>query len=505
MPRSFLAGLVDIELKTSSRVPLYQQLFAQLRAMILSGDLKPGSRLPATRQLVQWLDCSRSTVLLVFEMLAAEGYIETRRGSGTYVASTLPDEVIACPKSGAAIRLEPATPRLSSAVTRLIDAPIPESLLPHSRVIYPDVREFPHDLWTRLYRSIWREPGAELAGRSDPLGDMPLRKAIAGYLRDLRGVVCEPEQIAITSGASHAVSLLFQFLLDEGDSIWIEDPSPPWVKAKAGLCNAKAVFVPVDNEGLDVANGVQAAPAARLALVTPSHQAPLGAVLSPRRRAALLEWADRSDAWIVEDDYDSEFRYAGRPLPTLYSLDERSRVFYMATFSKVLLPGLRLGYIVLPPRFVEQFGRMRALLDRYTSMALQPVLASFIDEGHFASHIRRVRLVYEGRQDVLLTLAEKELEDLIHFRPSEAGLHSIGYLAPELRKSLDPAAVAGIARDAGIEMAAFSTYTHERVAPDAIIFGYAQYTEGELRYGLKRFADRLRSAIAASTKAAMVA
>lgn len=493
MPRTFPAALVNLELRPASRVPLYQQLFGKLRAMILSGELAGGTRLPATRQLVKTLGCSRSTVLLVFEMLAAEGYVESRQGSGTYISVTLPEEAITCAPAPVGDKAV-APPRLSRMAMALVGTPVPSSLLPHSRVIFPDIREFPFELWSRLYRTVLPQALPERDADWSVFGFRPLRRAIATYLRDVRGVLCTEEQIAITSGTSHALTLLFQLLLDPGDDVWIEDPSPPWVQAKAVVCGATPVFVPTDREGFDVAEARRRAPAARVALVTPSHQCPSGAVMSPRRRAALLEWAELADGWIVEDDYDSEFRYTGRPLPTLHALDTNSRVFYVASFSKVLLPQLRLGYVVLPPQFIDTFARLRALIDRYTSATLQPVLAQFIEDGHLASHLRRMRTLYEARQDALLDASAALLDGLLRFEPSEAGIHSVGAVASASSDRLDAATIASLSSAAGVAMSPMALYCHDRPAPAQLLFGYAQHRELEIKFGIERLARLIAAA-----------
>lgn len=492
VPRSFPSSLVTLELKTTSRIPIYQQLFAQLRSMILSGDLAARTRLPATRELARAIGCSRSTVLLAFETLAAEGYVESRQGSGTYVVDTLPDEVLGRGSWEPQQPLANAPARLSPMATRLNDLGIPGSLIPHSRVIFPDVREFPYEIWTRLFRAAWREPARDMLGPYEALGYLPLRREIARYLRDVRGLRCEAEQVAITSGTSHGLQLLCQLLFGPGDRVCVEDPAPPWVKAKIVACGAEPVFVPVDKEGFCTEVAKAAGNDVRGAIVTPSHQFPLGHVLSPRRRAALLDWAEANDGWIIEDDFDSEFRYAGRPLPPLYTLDRRSRVFYLATFSKMTLPGLRLGYIVLPPQFVPAFERLRALADRYTAVQLQPVLAKFMEEGHFASHVRRMRALYESRQEAFLALSQRFLSGLLRFDPKDGGIHSIGWLEEALAARMNAAEIASLTSDQDVQFSALSAYCEHGSLPEAVLIGYARHTEGELTHGLRRVSERLK-------------
>ncbi|WP_165799593.1 PLP-dependent aminotransferase family protein [Sphingomonas oleivorans] len=480
---------MNLELKPDSRVPIYQQLFGQLRGMILNGELASGTRLPATREIAKLIQCSRSTVLLAFEMLMNEGYVEARQGSGTYVVDTVPEDAIGCRSTSAAPDKMPAGVRLSTTASALLDLDIPKSLLPHSRVIFPDVREFPFGTWSALFRSAWKQPEADLLGPHDPMGYLPLRRVIADYLRDIRGLICDPEQIAITSGTSHGLNLLFQLLLSPGDQVVLEDPSAPWMVAKAIACGAQPLFIPVDGEGICLDANSEAASGARLAVVTPSHQFPLGYVLSQRRRTALLNWAQRNDAWIIEDDFDSEFRFAGRPLPPLYTADQSCRVFYMATFSKILIPNIRLGYIVLPPQFVESYSRLRAIVDRYTSLQLQPVVASFIEDGHYASHLRRMRALYEGRQNTLLALAERYLPELLRFEPQDGGMHSVGWLLDSLPHNISAARLADLANKAGIPLSPLSTYCHRFPRPEAVLFGYARYSQGEISYIMQKLAD----------------
>src|SRR4051794_27308303 len=459
-----VAAVPEILLDTSSAVPLHRQLYEGLRGTILAGRLSAGTRLPATRTLARELQISRNTVLNAFEQLLAEGYVEGLTGSGTYVSHVLPDDLLRVPSASVAQPTAPANRRLSHRGALLAATPVSvarDQGLPRAfRPGLPAFDTFPFDVWTRLVARRWKQPPPELLSYGDPAGYWPLRVAIAAYLHAARGVQCTADQVIVVAGSQQGLDLAARVLLDPGDHVWIEDPG--YVGARGALRSAGAQLVPVplDQEGLRVAAGIDKCPDARMAYVTPSHQFPLGVTMSLSRRLALLDWARRADAWLLEDDYDSEYRYTGRPLPALQGLDRDRRTIYLGTFSKVLFPSLRLGYLVVPADLVAAFVAARALADRHPPSIEQAALADFITEGHFARHIRRTRALYAERQAALLAAADRELAGLIELPPAEAGMHLVGWLPP----GANDAEASYCAARAGVDAPALSAYALEPVS-----------------------------------------
>ncbi|OLU27431.1 GntR family transcriptional regulator [Pseudomonas sp. PA15(2017)] len=375
---------------------LSRQLYQALRERMLDGRLPGGTRLPASRQLAGLLGVSRNTINRALDQLYAEGYVQARVGDGTYVA----DLAAAAPLPAAV----PPNEVSSSAVQRLQSFHLPPHLPgpPRAfRVGVPAFDLFPHETWARLAARFWRRPAPALLGYGDPAGDAQLRELIAAYLRSSRGLQCDPGQVVITCGAQQAISLCSQLLLEPGDRVALEDPGYRAAAHAFSVAGARLEGIGIDSEGLDVAALEQAGPC-RLAYVTPSHQYPTGVTLSLPRRLALLDWAERNDAWIIEDDYDGEYRYSGTPLAPLAALDRGQRVLYVGTFSKIVFPALRLGYLVLPPRLAEAFARRRGVDMRHSDIGTQAVMAEFIAAGHFQRHIRRMRNAARSRRDALL-------------------------------------------------------------------------------------------------------
>ncbi len=488
-------NLVAFDLDRDGGGPLYRQLYAGLRQMILDGRLASGSRLPANRVLAQDMSLSRNTVATALQQLLAEGYVETRRGDGTYVASELPD---AGPE-----RRRPERPGhdpaqhygLSRRGRTLAAIPRPSMHQAAAFAPGPDINAFPFDIWSRLLTRFWRRPGRDLAVSSDPGGYPPLKAAIAAYLGAMRGVRCEPGQIIVVSGAQQAISLASQVLLDHGDQAMVEEPGYGGIRGALTAAGLRIALTPVDDEGLDIAAGEARAPLARMVCVAPSHQYPLGVVMSLRRRLALIEWARRRQAWILEDDYDSEYRYAGRPLAALQGLDPTGRVIYVGSFSKVLFPSLRLGYLVVPPDLVDPFIAARRVLDEHTAMLAQPVLANFIDDGHFAAHVRRMRRLYAARQQALLDVAVKHLDGLLEVRADEAGMHLIAWAGAGLNGVMDDGRVARAAADAGIAAAALSTSYVGKPQRRGLMLGYAAHDETAIADAGQRLAAVMAASV----------
>lgn len=480
-------GPAALALDTSSSVSLYRQLYEQLRTAILEGRLRAGAKLPSTRSLAQELAVARNTVMGAYEQLLAEGYLEGETGSGTFVARALPDKILSAPVIERPQRAPRGVAQLSQrgrllAPNRLgarsADPPRP------FRPGVPALDQFPFALWSRLLTKHWRRRPAELLSYGDPAGYRPLREAIAEYVAVARAVDCDPEQIIIVSGAQQALDLATRLLLDPGEEAWIEEPGYHGARGALLAAGVKPVAVPVDASGLDVIAGERLSPRARLAYVTPSHQYPTGVTMTLARRLELLGWAERKRCWILEDDYDSEYRYASRPIASLQGLDKSGNVIYCGTFSKVLFPSLRLGYIIVPAQLVDAFSGAKAVIDRHSPTVEQAVLAEFIAEGHLARHIRRMRVLYAERQNVLLESLHRELAGAIEVRSHQAGMHVVGWLAKGLRDSV----VSRRARELGVEAPALTTYREKPGGRAGLVLGYAAYSEPQIRQAVRKLA-----------------
>jgi GntR family transcriptional regulator/MocR family aminotransferase len=480
---------VPIELDRSSSIPMHRQLYDHLRGAILSRQLVGGLRLPATRMLATELGVSRNTVVNAFDQLLAEGYMEGRVGAGTYVARVLPDEVlyVAAPQgeNNGASHAERTISQRGRLVSTVARRDIDSHKIPHAfRPGLPALDAFPSRIWSGLLLKHWRNPSPQLLGPGDPAGYRPLREAVASYLGAARGVRCHPDQVIITAGSQQALDLVARALLDPGDAAWIEEPG--YLGTRRALLGASIQLapVPVDSEGLDVTAGIECAPQAKLLCVSPSCQYPLGMTLSLARRLALLEWAAKAGAWVLEDDYNSEYRYANRPLAALQGVDTEGRVLYVGSFSKVLFPSLRLGYLVAPPNLVDAFVAMRSGTDVHPPTPEQVVLTDFIAEGHFARHIRRMRSLYAERQAILVEAAAQELKGLLEVRPADAGMHLIGWLPP----GTDDNGASARAQAHGVYAPALSSFYLNEPGPPGLLLGYTGVSEQEIREGVRRLA-----------------
>lgn len=476
--------------------PLYQQLYAHMRAAIFSGELKRGLKLPSSRALADELGVSRNTVQNAYRQLAAEGYLESVEGSGTFVTRVLPDLLLAAPgdkvpkdSSRAPVGSPEETQFSDHARLQLQATPMPEALPQPSptrprpfRADVPALDVFPYELWRRLaVRQARRLPRSAFLYQ-DSAGYLPLREAIAAHIAVSRQVHCLPDQVMIVPGSQGALDLASRMLINSGDSVWMEDPGYPGARGAIIGAGARVVPVHVDDEGLVVDIGVARSNEARLVYVTPSHQFPLGVTLSLSRRLALLDWAKRVNAYIIEDDYDSEFRFTGRPLAALQGLDDANRVIYVGTFSKVLFPSIRIGYMILPTPLIGPFLKVRRLVDIHSPMLEQAVLADFMIEGHFRRHLRRMRTLYAERRRVLLEAVSK-LPLEIH--SPEAGIHCVGWL-PD---GMDDVALANRALDHDLTLTPVSSFRIEPSPRKGLLLGYGGYTAQELKDG----ADRLRA------------
>lgn len=432
----------SLSIDRRSPTPLFRQVYAALSTAILDQQLPPGARLPATRSLAAELGLSRTAVVAAYEQLLVEGYTTGRVGAGTYVASDLPGKPrgrIAKP-ARAVQRGDHGIPRLTGQV----DVTLQNDARPFNlgRTLI-DARTM--DIWRRLSARSLRGLSRSHLGYGDPRGSSELRRALATYLASHRAVRCDPEQIIITSGTQHAIDLVTRVLLPPGSDAWVEDPGYPLTREALTAAGVALHPVPVDRHGLDVAAGIRMAPQARAAFVTPSHQFPTGVVLSMARRLELIDWARRADAWIVEDDYASEFRYGGHPLAALQGLDGNARTLYVGTLNKALFPGLRIGYLIVPEALLTRFVTARYLADRQPPGLQQDVLASFIADGHLASHIRRMRNLYREQRDRLVGALRRQAGDFLEVEQPDQGMHLVAYLHPGLSDSA--IAMAALERD----------------------------------------------------------
>ena len=480
------AGLL-LPLDAGSEVPLYRQLYRGVREAILGGGLTAGTPLPSTRALAGDLGVSRNTVVLAFDQLAAEGYLEGSPRSGTRVARALPARAVAR-RAGART---PVPSGISARGRAIASVPMPALARGGTeprpfRVGVPALDEFPRALWGRLTSRRWRRTPVLAYG--DVSGYAPLREAIAEYVRAGRGARCTPDQVIVVNGSQQGVDLAARVLLDPGDVVWMEDPGYNGARIALLAGSAELVPVPVDGEGLVVEQGRRLAPDARMAYVSPSHQFPLGVTMSAGRRLELLRWAARAGAWVIEDDYDSEFRYDARPLASLQGMDEQGRVIYVGTFSKTLFPALRLGYLVVPDPLVDAFRAARAAADRHSPVVDQAVLADFLAEGHFARHVRRMRRLYAERQDALIRAIRERLEGRVEAAPAAAGMHLVAWLP----QGEDDAAASASAGQCGVEAPPLSRYSVRPLERGGLLLGWAGYSPAAIRAGVEGLAAALR-------------
>lgn len=465
--------------------PLSRQLVQALRDAVARGDLKPGESLPSTRALAETLRVSRGTVVEAFEQLVAEGVFAAQHGAGTRVAALAPAPATRRRVRGS-VEL-PATAQRYAAIAREFTA-LPQ--VPFA-VSVPAGAAAPNEDWRKLGNRLRAGGSAAPAGYGEPQGALPLREAIADYLRRSRSVLCDAGQVVITTGTQQGLFLSCQVLLDPADAVWVENPAYRGITAilESVGPRERIVRVPVDDEGIDVEAGIALARDARAAFVTPSHQYPLGMPMSMARRKALLAWADARQAWIIEDDYDSELRYAGHPFPSLQGLAPE-RVIYLGTFSKILYPSLRLGYAVVPDALVDAFIGARVLMDRHPPTADQHVLAAFIAEGYLDRHIRRVRGVHAERRAFVIKTIEREIPAaLAWLQPSDQGMHLLLWLAP----GIDDREVVKRAGEAGVAVRAVSpTYAGDR-RPTGLVLGFGGFEDREIVEAARRLGKVIQS------------
>ncbi|HEV7502529.1 MAG TPA: PLP-dependent aminotransferase family protein [Vicinamibacteria bacterium] len=484
--RSTAPGILPaIAVDRAKGKPLYRQIYDGYREAIVERRLRGGQRLPSTRALAAELRISRISVLNAFDQLLAEGYFESRRGSGTFVASTFPDD-IALPRRVA------AHPTLVRPGPRVI-ARRPAALLPCTREPWlgglgafrlsePAVDHFPLAIWSRLVARHSRRAGRATLTYGSPFGPLPFREAVAAYLRAARAVRCEADQIMVVSGSQQALEITARVLLDPGQAVWVEEPGYEGARHALAMAGARLVPVPVDHDGLDVPAGIKKSPRARAAHVTPSHQYPLGVTMSAARRLQLLEWAQATGAWVIEDDYDSEYRYESQPIAALQGLDRDARVIYIGTFSKVLFPALRVGYLVIPTDLLGRFAAVRQAMD-ICPPALNPaVLGDFIAEGHFARHLRKTRALYADRRHALVEALGHELGGRLEVVGAAAGLHLTALLA---RRAGDRGLAERAARD-GLWVMPLSACYLGPPARQGLVLGYGGTSAAQMPAAVRR-------------------
>lgn len=483
-----LDHLITID-RRSSR-PLHRQIYDGFRAAILRGELRSAQQVPSTRLLAQELGISRIPAISAYEELLSEGYFESRVGAGTFVSRSLPETLTLCEPSAARAQSAPAkarpVSRRGTAVT-----PIDRSAWIVGKGAFalgqPAYDQFPVHIWSKLVGRHGRSLRTSSLHYGATLGRNDLRSSIATYLRSARAVHCEPEQILIVNGSQQAVQIAALALLDPGDRVWMEEPGYWLAQRSFKLAGARIVPVPVDDEGMNVAAGRRLSRTARLAFVTPSHQFPLGTTMSLPRRLQLLDWARTQGSWIVEDDYDSEYRYESKPIPSLQGLDGDARVIYVGTFSKVLFPALRTGYMVVPPDLLDRFIAVRQTIDVSQPDLNQAILAQFIDEGHFARHLRRMRSLYGERRAILEEGLRKHLPDELEILGAQCGMH----LSVRLPKGVRDVEIAKRAAERNLWVWPLSLAYLNTPAMQGLMLGFGGVATQDILRGVRALRDTI--------------
>jgi len=478
------------EFINDSDQPAYYQMYDSIRSAILEKRFNPGEKLPPTRSIAKFCKVSRSTVQNAFDLLMAEGYIYGQAGSGTFVCNNLPEKFLTVKPSTSSIAEDPIMPEFSDFAKRLDNSIFKNyryTRFKPFQVGIPSLKDFPYELWSKIALKSAKDLSHPRMGYSDPRGLLKLREMIALYLRQSRGVKCEAERIIIINGSQQAVVLAGKMFLNSDDEIIVEDPTYQGALEAFKTTGAKITYIPVDSDGIDVDKIRQSGTNAKLIYSTPSHQFPLGPTMSLKRRLELLQWAASNSALILEDDYDSEYRYTGNPLSALQGMADKSPVIYIGTFSKVLYPGLRLGYMVVPENLVEPFSVAKTIFDRNAPMLEQLILARFMEEGHFGRHLRRMRVIYEERQQVLIDEFNRHLADFGTMNSCHAGLHLIAHLHSDY-KDVD---LQQKAATVNVHAAALSNYCSGRDDLNGLLFGYSGFDQGEIESSMEALKSSL--------------
>ncbi|HSM56446.1 MAG TPA: PLP-dependent aminotransferase family protein [Candidatus Sulfomarinibacteraceae bacterium] len=487
---------LHLTLDEAESAPLYRQLYTQIRERILEGELAPGSKLPPTRTLARRLELARVTVIQAYDQLQAEGYVRSRRGAGTFVSDKLPLEALEHEDdaAGQGTALAGWGRRVLEIDGRRRQASEPGRF----DIDFGFGRSFPHifpyDVWRRLLARYLSTDDVMLSRYGSVSGFHPLREAIADYLARLRGVHCRPDEVVIVNGAQQALDILSRLLLETGDEVLVETPGYTDAFDIFRVYGTRLTALTVDEHGFPV-EAIPRESQAKLAFVTPTNQFPRGGAMPARRRLALLQWAREQQATIIEDDYDGALRYEEQPLAALQGLDEDGRVVYLGTFSKVLFPALRLGYVVLPPALLHPFIRAKSIVDRGAPTLTQAAVADFIREGHFERHLRRLRKEYGRRRAVLVRSLHDHLGDSVSFAREPAGLHVMLYLDP----AFDEGSVVQCAADQGVGVYRGAPYHLQQPAPPSILLGFSGLSVEEIEEGVRRLGRALNKCLPAAT------
>lgn len=466
--------------------PLYRQIYNTIRSSILEGHLQTGTRLPSSRTLASELGISRNTIVLAYEQLQAEGFVTGSIGNGTFISAQLRNS-----RSGKQHFSKPDTrPHVSRRGKAMLTAYTAETPAGNPLPFVPGIPAldaFPFRLWNRAINNAHKNITTADMNYSCTAGYMPLRQSLASYLAVARGVICKPGQIFIVNGVQHGLDLVCRLLADPGDTVWLEDPGHLGARSVFAANQVRLRPVPVDQQGLIITSAMRRSRNSRLAYVTPSHQSPTGVIMSLERRLELLDWACSRGSWIIEDDYDSEFRYRGQPLAALQGLMEDAPVLYLGTFSKVFAPGLRLAYLVVPEVLIKSFSRARRTVDTHSPLPMQVAMHAFINEGSFSTHIRRMKALYADRQSSFLQAADRHFGDTVCLSASDSGMHLVGYLPRGDDRKLSEAA-----RNAGYMVPALSDYYLDKPRNKALIFGYSSVPADVMDTSVRKLARVLK-------------
>jgi GntR family transcriptional regulator/MocR family aminotransferase len=497
MKRSGSTFIPPIPIDSRKKRSIYGQLYDWFRAAITEGRMRPGQRLPSTRSMSAELGISRISVFNAYEQLHSEGYLETFVGSGTCVARAIPDEALSpsiVHKRRPHQLTTPPAPRIvsvrASALLKVVSEPWLHSLGPF-RVSLPALDHFPINIWAKLLARHSRRQSRAMMAYGNALGYLPFREAIAEYLGTFRGVRCDASQILVTSGSQQALQICAQALLNPGDDLLIEEPGYPGARLAFASAGVQLIPVPVDDDGMIIEKISSRRRFGRVAYVTPSHQYPLGMTMSAARRMSLLKWATHSGSWIIEDDYDSEYRFGSRPIAALQGLDIHARVIYIGTLSKVLFPALRIGYVVVPEDLIPVFSAVRDAADIFSSMLYQAVLTDFIREGHFARHVRKMRMLYMDRRKTLVNAIRTHLGGSVEIIGDDAGMH----LVVLLPVGLDDVALSNKAAQNGISAIPLSSCYMKPPSRGGLILGYGGVSLRQIQDGIYKLATIVKSCL----------
>ncbi len=477
----------SFEINGESEIPVYRQIYDLIRNLILNGTIRSGQRLPSSRELAEKLKVSRTTILQSLDDLFSEGYIEGKTGSGTFVSSKIPESFINSISANRTTRNKKLVNKKSSRLNKYLDAEkLDYNKFQPFKPGVPDLNNFPFSIWSKLLANVSNELSPKEFGYGSAAGYKPLRIAIANHIRISRSVKCEPEQIIITGGSQQGIDLICRVLLERGNNVGFEDPGYPGARDIIGAAGMNIVPLQMDEEGLSFKDVKKKCD---LIYATPSHQYPLGITMTLNRRLELIDYASSKNIWILEDDYDSEYRYDGHPISSLQGIDEYGCVIYMGTFSKVMFPGLRIGYLVVPENLIESFTAAKLLSDRNSPIFEQAALQKFISDGHFGRHLRKMRILYEQRKKFFYEAVEKHLNKYLNLHKTETGLHTVGWL----KNNRSDRKIAKHFFENGVITPPLSSYYIDKGKKTGLVLGYAAYSEKQIISSIKIMKEILQS------------